>query len=89
MIIIPVDQAYLLWGWPNRFLARMRTHRTEVMLIGRLDSLSTGQFSRLDTAEELARIPAGFEGSIWTDQISVIGPTVHTTKAANGRHGGT
>jgi glycerophosphoryl diester phosphodiesterase len=83
MIIIPVDQAYLLWGWPNRFLARMRSHRTEVMLIGRIDSLSTGQFSRLDTPGELARIPAGFDGSIWTDQISLIGPAVHTRNAAN------
>jgi glycerophosphoryl diester phosphodiesterase len=83
MIIIPVDQAYLIWGWPNRFLGRMRTHRTQVMLIGRIDNLSTGQFSRLDTPEELAEIPAGFDGSIWTDQISVIGPAVHRRKAAN------
>lgn len=83
MIIVPVDQAYLMWGWPNRFLARMRTHRTEVMLIGRIDSLWTRQFSRLDSVQELSRVPAGFDGSIWTDQIRVIGPAVHTAAAAN------
>lgn len=36
MIIVPIDQTYLIWGWPNRFLARMREHHTEVMLIGRV-----------------------------------------------------
>lgn len=73
MIIVPVEQANLLWGWPNRFLARMRDHGTEVMLIGRIDSLSSGQFSRLDTVEQMSRIPKGFDGLIWTDQIQTVG----------------
>jgi glycerophosphoryl diester phosphodiesterase len=85
MIIVPIDQAGFLWGWPNRFLARMRRHRTEVMLIGRIDSLASGQFSRLDTLEELSRVPAGFDGLIWTDQIGVIGPAVTFREAANAR----
>lgn len=76
MVIVPVDQAWFLWGWPNRFLARMRNHRTEVMLIGRIDDFESGQFSRLDTVEEVARIPAGFDGFVWTDQVSVVGPAV-------------
>lgn len=76
MVIVPVEQAWLLWGWPNRFLARMRAHHTEVILIGSIDSLTAGQFSRLDTVAELAQVPAGFDGLIWTDQIRVIGPAV-------------
>jgi glycerophosphoryl diester phosphodiesterase len=83
MIIVPVDQAYLLWGWPNRFLDRMRGHRTQVLLVGRVDSLSNGQVSRLDTVQELSRVPAGFGGLIWTDQIRVIGPAVRAAKNAN------
>jgi glycerophosphoryl diester phosphodiesterase len=73
MIIIPVQQAWLIWGWPNRFLARMREHRTRVMLIGRM-LVASRSFSRLDTAGELTKVPPGFDGLIWTDHIEVIGP---------------
>jgi glycerophosphoryl diester phosphodiesterase len=74
MIIVPITLSGFLWGWPNRFLARMRKHGTEVMLIGRVDGLSGANFSRLDTAEEVNRVPSGFDGSIWTDRIDVVGP---------------
>jgi len=77
IIIVPIQQAHLLWGWPNRFLARMRAHRTRVMVIGTLTSMSSGMFSRLDTPEELAELPRGFDGLIWTDRIGIIGPLVH------------
>jgi glycerophosphoryl diester phosphodiesterase len=87
MIIVSVAQANILWGWPNRFLARMRGHRTEVMLIGRIDSLSAGRFSRLDTVQALSRVPAGFDGYIWTDQVAVVGPAVHAhAMGSNGPH---
>jgi glycerophosphoryl diester phosphodiesterase len=75
-ILIPIEQAGWMWGWPNRFLARMRAHGTQVMLFGRLRSLSSNGFSRLDTLQELSGVPAGFDGLIWTDQIRVIGPAV-------------
>lgn len=80
MAIVPVDQADLLWGWPNRFLARMRAHHTQVMLIGRVDGLTSGNFSRLDTLADLSKVPAGFDGLIWTDQIRVIGPALRVQK---------
>lgn len=76
IVIVPIRQAGFVWGWPNRFLARMREHDTEVMLIGRVDGLSGANFSRLDTIDELGRVPAGFQGSIWTDRIDVIGPAL-------------
>ena len=76
MIIVPIQQAYLLWGWPNRFLARMHEHRTRVMLIGKIQSLSSGSFSRLDSPNDLSEVPQGFDGLIWTDRIDVIGPLV-------------
>jgi glycerophosphoryl diester phosphodiesterase len=76
MIMIPISQSAYVWGWPNRFLERMRMHRTDVMLIGRVDGLSGANFSRLDTEEELRHVPPGFDGSIWTDRIDVIGPAL-------------
>ena len=56
-------------------LNRMRAHRTEVMLIGRIRGLS-GDFSRLDAVEEVSQIPSGFAGDVWTDRIDIIGPAV-------------
>jgi glycerophosphoryl diester phosphodiesterase len=76
VIMVPITQSAFVWGWPNRFLARMRSHATEVMLIGRVDGLSGANFSRLDTADEVARLPPGFSGSIWTDRIDVVGPAL-------------
>jgi glycerophosphoryl diester phosphodiesterase len=83
VVIVPVDQAGLIWGWPNRFLARMHAHHTEVMLIAKVDTRATGRFSRLDTLDELSRVPAGFDGSIWTDQIWVIGPAVRSMRRSD------
>jgi glycerophosphoryl diester phosphodiesterase len=74
MMFVPISQAWLFWGWPDRFLSRMHGHGTEVMLIGRMNSLSAGNFTRLDTLEELAKVPPGFSGAIWTDRVDVIGP---------------
>jgi hypothetical protein len=54
----------------------MHVHKTEVMLIGRIDGLSGASFSRLDTEEELKRLPPSFDGSIWTDRIDIIGPSL-------------
>jgi hypothetical protein len=56
-----------------------------VMLIGRVDGFSGANFSRLDTVAELNRMPSGFDGSIWTDRIEVIGPLLtHKTIALHG-----
>lgn len=76
IIMVPITQSGFVWGWPNRFLERMRQHGTEVMLIGQIDGLSGANFSRLDTVAELKRLPPGFDGSIWTDRIDIIGPTL-------------
>ena len=81
IIMVPITQSRFIWGWPDRFLERMRKHRTAVMLIGRIDGLSGVSFSRLDTEEETNRLPPGFDGSIWTDRIDVIGPALSRRSA--------
>ena len=82
IIMVPITQSRFIWGWPNRFLERMRKHRAKVMLIGRIDGLSGANFSRLDTEEEIRRLPPGFYGSIWTDRIDVIGPALSRRTSA-------
>lgn len=47
------------------------------MVIGTLAGMPSGMLSRLDTPEQLAELPRGFDGLIWTDRISVIGPLLH------------
>jgi glycerophosphoryl diester phosphodiesterase len=76
VVMVPIMQSDLVWGWPNRFLQRMRGHRTEVILIGRIDGLSGADFSRLDTEDEIRRVPHKFDGSIWTDRIEITGPAL-------------
>lgn len=73
-VIVPVTLRNLVWGWPNRFLARMKASNTEVMMIGSISGLDSSSFTRLDTPEALDSLPTGFDGLIWTDRIEHVGP---------------
>jgi glycerophosphoryl diester phosphodiesterase len=71
MMLVPVNIAPWLWGWPDRFMARMKSARTAVFILGSHDgSFSTG----IDAAEDLSRLPKPFSGGIWTNKIEVLGP---------------
>ena len=73
LITVPINIAPWLWGWPERFLTRMRKAGTEVFAAGLYHG---GSVSGIDTKEELDRLPADYDGGIWTDEIEVIGPTI-------------
>jgi glycerophosphoryl diester phosphodiesterase len=69
-VLVPINIAPLLWGWPGRFLSRMSSVNSEVLVIGRYHG---GEFSEgIDTAADLARLPPGYSGGIWTNQIDEI-----------------
>ena len=74
MALVPVNYAWLLWGWPNRFLARMQSAGTDVYVVGPYTGrdFSTG----IDTADDLTLLPAGYGGGIWTNRMDVIAPLV-------------
>jgi glycerophosphoryl diester phosphodiesterase len=74
VILVPVNYAPWLWGWPNRFLDRMRAHHSRVFVIGRYDGddFSSG----IDRPDDLMLLPAGFTGGIWTNRIDRIAPLV-------------
>jgi glycerophosphoryl diester phosphodiesterase len=74
VIIVPANLSGLMWGWPNRFLERMRRNDAQVLMIGDMTRLPGADFSRLDSVDQLRKLPAGFDGSIWTDHIERIGP---------------
>lgn len=75
MVMIPVNVAPWLWGWPNLLLQRFHGAGSEVILLGPLSSGDPGA-AGIDTLEELARVPEGFSGYLWTNKIEVIGPAV-------------
>ena len=69
LLLVPINVAPWLWGWPNRFLVRMAAAGTEVFAAGPWD----GGFSRgIDDAATFARLPIGYTGGIWTNRIDRI-----------------
>jgi glycerophosphoryl diester phosphodiesterase len=74
LIAIPQDYAPFLWGWPHRLTKRLKAHGSDVILLGPYDG--SGFSSGIETPEALARVPAGFDGYLWTNRIEVIGPRV-------------
>jgi glycerophosphoryl diester phosphodiesterase len=75
MVMVPVNYAWLLWGWPNRFIQRMRDAGTEVILVGPYTSGDPGT-AGIDDGETLAEVPEGFSGYLWTNRIEIVGPLV-------------
>ena len=72
VVALPSDVAPFIWGWPHRFVARMRAANTDVIMLGPMDgsNYSTG----IDTPQDFGRVPAGFDGYVWTNKIEIIGP---------------
>ena len=71
---LPLPERYgrWLWGWPNRFVARMRAADTRVVLVRGEGDWSAG----FDTADDLAELPAGWTGGIWTNRVDIIAPRI-------------
>ena len=78
MVLVPVNVAPWLWGWPDRFLDRMKAANSEVFVLGpyRGGEFSTG----IDTAEQFTRLPANYSGGIWTNEIETIAPLARKKK---------
>lgn len=74
MVLVPINVAPWLWGWPDRFLNRMSAAKSEVYVLGpyRGGEFSTG----IDTPEQLAHLPDDYSGGIWTNEIETIAPLV-------------
>lgn len=69
---IPVNYAWLLWGWPDKFLKRMDSVNTRVVLVQYVNGWSDGFDSEID----LKKLPKNYTGCIWTNRIDTVGPIV-------------
>ncbi len=75
-LLIPINIAPWLWGWPNRFLDRMDVAGTKVYVLGPYHG---GGFSDgLDDPEMLRNLPAGYSGGISTDRLDLIVPMIQS-----------
>ncbi|MEV4512720.1 glycerophosphodiester phosphodiesterase family protein [Dactylosporangium sp. NPDC049525] len=69
---LPTRYGKWLWGWPNLFVARMRSVDTRVVLVRGEGDWSAG----FDTAADVAELPDGYTGAIWSNRVDVIAPLV-------------
>lgn len=70
LVLVPINIAPWLWGWPDRFLNRMDAAGSRVFVLG---PYSGGDFSTgLDTPELISRLPENYSGGIWTNEIETI-----------------
>ncbi len=74
LIVVPVNYGWALWGWPHRFVARMRGAGSEVILLGPYGG--GGFTSGIDDRAMLDAVPKNFDGYIFTNRIEVIGPAL-------------
>jgi glycerophosphoryl diester phosphodiesterase len=80
VVLVPINVAPWLWGWPNRFLARMALVRSSVFLLG---PYKGGEFSTgIDSEDDLRRVPVGYTGGIWTNEIETIGRALRSRNRA-------
>jgi glycerophosphoryl diester phosphodiesterase len=72
MVMLPINVAPWMWGWPDRFLNRMKAANSEVFVLGPYHG---GEFSTgIDVPEQFARLPQNYWGGIWTNEIEAIAP---------------
>ena len=74
LVLVPVNYAPLLWGFPRRLEARLEAVGSELTLMGPpVDGITTG----VDDAQTLAGVPEDFGGWIWTNRVETIAPALH------------
>jgi len=66
MVLVPLNAAPLFWGWPHRFQQRLQRAGSELFVVGPYDG---GFTTGIDTPADLARLPPGYAGGIWTNEI--------------------
>ena len=75
LLTVPSNVAPWLWGWPNRFIARMEKAGSYVTLLGPYNGEGFSQ--GFNEPDQLHKVPDSYQGGIWTDRIDLIGPVFH------------
>jgi glycerophosphoryl diester phosphodiesterase len=72
-IMVPINFAPYLWGWPNLFMERAQAANSDIVLLGPYGAGDIGT-AGIDTLEQLALVPGDFDGFVWTNKVEIIGP---------------
>jgi len=72
LIILPSNVAPFAWGWPDKFVRRMKHVGSIVLVAGPYDG--TDGASGIDSEAQFRSLPAGYDGGIWTNRIDRIAP---------------
>jgi glycerophosphoryl diester phosphodiesterase len=81
LIAIPLNYTKWIWGWPNRFVQRMRSVGSAVFVLG---NYSGEAAQGIDSLADLESLPKDYEGGIWTNEVELIGTAL--SERRNGRH---
>jgi glycerophosphoryl diester phosphodiesterase len=65
---LPLKYARFLWGWPYKFVERMESVNTRVVLVDGSGEWSEG----FDSLEDLEKLPEGYSGYVWTERIDKV-----------------
>ena len=71
IVAVPHNYARFMWGWPRKFEKRIANSGSIVILLGDHKRGNSGSRG-IDTPDQLARVPKGFGGLIWTNRIEVL-----------------
>ena len=73
LMLVPVNFAPWLWGWPDKFIERMRRSGTDVFVTGAYGKGDPGTRG-VDDETVFAQLPKSYIGGIWTNRIDRIAP---------------
>jgi len=74
LLIIPINYAPWLWGWPNKLVDRMAAVGSPVFVAGHYTRGEPGQ--GLNGAESWGLVPLSYRGGVWTDRLEIIAPAM-------------
>ena len=72
-VMVPINIAPWLWGWPNLLQQRMADAGSQIILLGPYGAGDPGT-AGIDDVATLAQVPTDFDGYVWTNRIEIIGP---------------
>lgn len=70
VVAVPLNYQWAVWGWPKRFIARMESVGTKVILLGPYEK---GEIAGLDQPEQLGKVPRDFRGYLWIENFYTVG----------------
>ena len=73
-LMIPLNYQWAVWGWPNRFLARMADMGATTIVMG--DMKNKDAPVGIERVEQLDDVPRSFRGYLWVEDIYNVGPAL-------------